>query len=73
MPRGVTLADFIALTERNLTTFAPPNSSKHIRADETLAFLERCCELGLVRREHDNGTNRYWATNALAASLIEPE
>lgn len=32
---------------------------------DTQEFLDRCCDLGLLRSESDNGTTRYYPAHAL--------
>jgi hypothetical protein len=62
--RGVTAAEFAAICARHL-----PRGS--ISIESTLAFLDRCCDLGLLRKEVTRTSVRYVATEA--ASVLAPE
>ena len=44
----------------------PKSAGRGNLSESSQPFLERCCELGLVRRENQNGTTHYFPTTALA-------
>jgi len=58
---GVTAAEFMALMRECAVSNTP-----RPQMEETVAFLGRCCDLGLLRSEHDQGTTRYFPTQRLA-------
>jgi len=64
--RGVTAAEFAAIC----ASYLPRGS---ISIESTLAFLDRCCDLGLLRKEKTRYAVRYFATEAAAVLVEEDE
>lgn len=60
MTQGVTAAEFMALMRARAVSNVPSP-----KVEDTQAFLERCCDLGLLSREHADGTTFYFPTQAL--------
>lgn len=69
MPHGVTAVEFAAMCQEHM----PKYSARKFPAETSEPFLERCCALGLARRESQNGRTRYVATRRLMSdfSLLE--
>ena len=65
MQRGVTATEFASMCARH----APRG---RIPIESTVAFLERCCDLGLLRKEQDRHCLRYFPTQA-ANALVEDD
>jgi hypothetical protein len=62
MSRGVTVNEFASMCLAHMPQSAPRMPLR----ETTQAFLDRCCDLGLVRRQDDDRTTRYAPTPALA-------
>jgi hypothetical protein len=63
--QGVTLNEFIQLCKK----YQPWYGAKVIPIESTQHFLNRCCDLGFLRRAEGNGTARYLPTHELAACM----
>lgn len=61
MAQGVTATEFTAMCQKRMPWFA----TLRFPVETTQPFLDRCCEVGLLRRENQNGTTRYFPTQAL--------
>jgi hypothetical protein len=61
MSRGVTANEFAAMCQERMPKALPTRFAR----DSAQPFLDRCCDLGLVRREDGDGMTRYAPTPAL--------
>jgi hypothetical protein len=60
--QGVTAVEFAEMCEARMTY----DIARRPFRDSMRAFLDRCCEIGLLRREEERGTVRYLPTEHLA-------
>lgn len=65
MTSGVTAGEFAAMCQEHMPESSPTKFSR----DSAEPFLDRCCDLGLVRRENTNGAIRYYPTGALTRAF----
>jgi hypothetical protein len=61
MAKGVTATELAAMCQKHM----PKSLPSKFPTSTAKPFLDRCCELGLLRREDVNGTSCYFTTDAL--------
>jgi hypothetical protein len=66
MAKGVTATEFAAMCQKHMQKYMPKSLPSKFPTSTAKPFLDRCCELGLLRRENVNGTTRYFPTSALS-------
>lgn len=59
--KGVTSVEFAQMCEARLAY----GIARRPFRDSMRAFLDRCCEIGFLRREEERGTVRYYPTEHL--------
>ena len=67
MSRGVTTTEFAAMCQQHM----PKWPGGRFPIESARPFLERCCDLGLLRREDMEGTVHYFPTARLSRVVGE--